>query len=99
MYKNGIVPFQPPENRFRLFRRAPKLKFPDGEQLRDEVFILAQVTTHAAVVVHFAVHHENTVFFWEDRGQGICFRVQADTAMVSNALRRPPSRNMLPCSG
>lgn len=41
--KNDIVPFQPPEGRFGLFHRAPKLKFPDGEKLRDEVFLLAQV--------------------------------------------------------
>eukprot|EP00752_Nemacystus_decipiens_P012906 g11424.t1 len=43
VYKNDIIPFQPPETRFGLFRRAPKLKFLDGEKLRDDVFLFAQV--------------------------------------------------------
>lgn len=45
MYKTDIIPFQAPESRLGLFRRAPMLKFPNGEHLRDEVFLVAQVTT------------------------------------------------------
>lgn len=42
-HKAAIIPFQPRESRFALFRRAPTLKFPNGEQQRDEVFLFAQV--------------------------------------------------------
>ncbi|CAM9284472.1 unnamed protein product [Ectocarpus sp. 6 AP-2014] len=51
-HKAAIVPYQPPESRFGLFRRASKLRFPDAEQLRDEVFILAQIKYAPADVVH-----------------------------------------------
>ena len=42
-HKASIVPFQPCQGRFGLFRRAPTLKFPEAEQLRDEVFLIAKV--------------------------------------------------------
>ncbi|CAN0518186.1 unnamed protein product, partial [Ectocarpus sp. 8 AP-2014] len=51
-HKAAIVPYQPPESRFGLFRRASKLRFPDAEQLRDEVFILAQIKYAPADVEH-----------------------------------------------
>ncbi|CAM9227852.1 unnamed protein product [Ectocarpus fasciculatus] len=51
-HKAAIVPYQPPESRFGLFRRASTLRFPNGEQLRDEVFIFAQIKYVPADVVH-----------------------------------------------
>eukprot|EP00903_Cladosiphon_okamuranus_P006214 g6108.t1 len=52
VYKNDIIPFQPPESRFALLRRVPKLKFPDGVQLRDEVFLFTQIKYSPDDVIH-----------------------------------------------
>ena len=42
-HKASIVPFEPRQSRFGLFRRCPTLKFTEAEQLRDEVFLIAKV--------------------------------------------------------
>ncbi|CAM9513205.1 unnamed protein product, partial [Scytosiphon promiscuus] len=52
IHKAIIIPFQPQETRFGLFRRTPTLKFPDGKTLRDEVFLFAQVQYTWDDVVH-----------------------------------------------
>ncbi|CAM9605659.1 unnamed protein product, partial [Hapterophycus canaliculatus] len=52
LYKAVIIPFQPRETRFGLFRRIPTLKFSDGKKLRDEIFIYAQMKYTPDDVVH-----------------------------------------------
>lgn len=44
MYKAAIVPLQPQQGGLWLFRRKPILTIAGGDGLRDEVFLLAQVS-------------------------------------------------------
>ncbi|CAM9731746.1 unnamed protein product, partial [Pylaiella littoralis] len=52
VYATVIIPFEAPESRFGLFRRAPTLKFPNAEELRDEVFLVAQIKYTPDEVMH-----------------------------------------------
>ncbi|CAM9392164.1 unnamed protein product, partial [Laminaria digitata] len=51
-HKASIVPFQPRQSRLGLFCRAPTLKFPEAEQLRNEVFLIAKIPYTPKDIMH-----------------------------------------------